>query len=168
MATFETYYIADKNTHKEERNPYYDFRNDVNAINKILVEFGLDENHSHIINGHVPVKVIKGESPVKADGKLIVNDGGMSEAYQKVTGIAGYTLIYNSYGLLLVAHQPFESKQKAIEEETDILSTHELLSLADSRKRIADTDTGEGLKRQIYELKMLLSAFYRGHIKERR
>ena len=168
MATFETYYIADKNTHKEERNPYYDFRNDVNAINKILVEFGLDENHSHIINGHVPVKVIKGESPVKADGKLIVIDGGMSEAYQKVTGIAGYTLIYNSYGLLLVAHQPFESKQKAIEEETDILSTHELLSLADSRKRIADTDTGEGLKRQIYELKMLLSAFYRGHIKERR
>jgi fructose-1,6-bisphosphatase-3 len=137
-------------------------------MNRILKEFDLDENNSHIINGHVPVKVIKGESPVKADGKLIVIDGGMSEAYQKVTGIAGYTLISNSYGLLLVAHQPFESKQKAIEEETDILSTHELLSLADSRKRIADTDNGESLKRQIFELKMLLSAFYRGFIKERR
>lgn len=168
MATFETYYIADKATHKEERNHYYDYRNDAEAMNRILKEFDMDENYSHIINGHVPVKVIKGESPVKADGKLIVIDGGMSEAYQKVTGIAGYTLIYNSHGLLLVAHQPFESKQKAIEEETDILSTHELLAKADKRQRIEDTDVGESLNRQIHELKLLLAAYYRGFIKEKR
>lgn len=168
MATFETYFVADKETHKEERNSYYNFRNDVDVMKKILREFDLDEDRSHIINGHVPVKVIKGESPVKADGKLIVIDGGMSEAYQKVTGIAGYTLIYNSYGLVLVAHQPFESKQKAIEEETDILSSHMLLAQAESRKLIADTDVGEEIKRQIFELKMLLYAFNRGFIKEKR
>jgi fructose-1,6-bisphosphatase-3 len=166
MTTFERYFIEDKKTHKEDRNPYYKFRDEQKYIQKILKEFGLDPIHGHVVNGHVPVKVRKGENPVKANGQLIVIDGGMSKAYQKVTGIAGYTLIYNSYGLVLVAHQPFESKRKAVESGQDIVSEAITLDKVIERKRVADTDIGAQLKQQIFDLKMLLAAYRMGIIKE--
>ena len=132
----------------------------------IFEEFGLDPKTSHIINGHVPVKIKKGESPIKANGKLLVIDGGFSKAYQSQTGIAGYTLIYNSYGLSLVSHEPFESTQKAIEEEKDILSTRVILETEVERMRVADTDIGKELKLQIEDLEKLLNAYRTGLIKE--
>lgn len=166
MATFERYFLADKETHHEQRNAYYEFRNDEQVMDKILQNFGLDHNTAHIINGHVPVKVKKGEKPVKANGKLIVIDGGMAEAYQKVTGIAGYTLIYNSYGLMLVAHQPFKSKQNSILNNDDVISSSTILEPGLERKKIKNTDIGNKLLQQITDLKLLLSGFYEGIIKE--
>jgi fructose-1,6-bisphosphatase-3 len=142
MATFERYYTTDKAIQEEKMNPYYDLRYGEETADKILQEFGLDPGTCHIINGHVPVKVSKGESPLKAGGKLLVIDGGFSKAYQKQTGIAGYTLIYNSYGLMLAAHEPFESTQKAIEEEADIHSQTQILEQTTSRKFVRDTDQG--------------------------
>ena len=133
---------------------------------RIFDEFGLNNECSHIINGHVPVKSKSGESPIKANGKLIVIDGGFSRAYQGTTGIAGYTLIYNSYGLLLVSHDPFESAQKAIEEEKDIHSTTMVLEKEVERKRVKNTDAGELMKTQIKDLEMLLDAYRLGFIKE--
>ena len=115
MASFERYFISDPLTHFEAMSPYYEFRDQESTARRILVEFGLGPENAHIINGHVPVKVNKGENPVKASGKLLVIDGGFSKAYQKKTGIAGYTLISNSYGLLLASHKPFVSTRKAIE-----------------------------------------------------
>lgn len=168
MTTFERYFINDAETHNETKNPYYKFRDDEKTCNKILEEFGLRSDISHIVNGHVPVKSKKGESPIKANGKLLVIDGGFSRAYQGQTGIAGYTLIYNSYGLLLVSHEPFESTQKAIEEETDILSTTVVLEQVVERKRVGDTDIGEELKSQIKDLEALLAAYRKGLIKEQR
>ncbi|MBU2554561.1 MAG: fructose-1,6-bisphosphatase [Bacteroidetes bacterium] len=169
MATFERYFVADKETHAENRNPYYKlaFENEEDC-NKILTEFGLNPSTAHIINGHVPVKVIKGESPIKANGKLFVIDGGMSIPYQSVTGVSGYTLIYNSYGLVLVEHQPFESKEKAIKEEKDIISNRVFVETNASRKRVRDTDNGVVLKEQVTDLKMLLAAFRKGLIKEKK
>lgn len=167
MTTFERYYIKDKEPHNEPRNPYYKFRENPEVITLILNEFGLDADKGHIINGHTPVKVVKGESPVKAGGRLLVIDGGMSVPYQKETGIAGYTLIYNSYSLVLVEHEPFESQQKAIEEERDIVSQRHILEQRHDRIRVADTDIGQELKQQIHELKMLLAAYRKGLIKER-
>jgi len=166
MTTFERYFINDKSTHKEERNPYYKHRDEQKIIRKILKEFNLNPIEGHIVNGHVPVKVKKGENPVKADGQLIVIDGGMSKAYQGVTGIAGYTLIYNSFGLVLVAHEPFESKRKAVESGQDIVSNAITLDKVKERKRVADTDIGAQLKQQIFDLKMLLAAYRKGIIKE--
>lgn len=166
MATFESYFIDDKTTHKEAKNPYYKFRDDVKMCEKILTEFGLDPDRAHIINGHVPVQVKDGESPIKADGKLLVIDGGLSKAYQKKTGIAGYTLISNSWGTQLVAHQPFTTTQQAVEEETDILSAKTVLEQAGERLRIADTDTGKEIKQQIDDLMLLLQAYKKGYIKE--
>ena len=166
MATFERYFIDEKETHKEGNNPYFGMRDDEKVCNNILREFGLDANISHIVNGHVPVKVVKGESPIKANGKLLVIDGGFAKAYQAETGIAGYTLIYNSYGLLLASHEPFESTQKAIEEEKDILTTTVVLEHTHTRKRVGDTDVGMELKRQIEELELLLYAYEKGLIKE--
>jgi fructose-1,6-bisphosphatase-3 len=168
MTTFERYFIKDEETHKETKNPYYKYRDDENACNRVMEEFGLNADTSHIINGHVPVKSKKGESPIKANGKLLVIDGGFSRAYQGQTGIAGYTLIYNSYGLLLVSHEPFESTQKAIEEETDILSSTVVLEKVVERKRVGDTDVGEELKCQIKDLEALLAAYRKGLIKEQR
>ena len=168
MATFERYFVKEKEIHKEISNPYFDFRDSEDACNNILKEFGLTNKKSHIINGHVPVAVRKGESPIKANGKLLVIDGGMAKAYQKITGIAGYTLIYNSYGLLLISHEPFESTQKAIEEENDILSSRVVLEKEISRIRVGDTDIGRDLKQQIHELKMLLAGYRKGMIKESR
>ncbi len=166
MATFERYFIDDKVTHMEEKNPYYRDREKIEWIDKILEDFGLDKDNSHLVNGHVPVKVVKGESPIKAGGKLLVIDGGFAKAYQKETGIAGYTLIYNSHGLNLVSHEPFESTQKAIIEEKDIVSTVMVLESVRSRRRVADTDTGYELKSQVDDLLQLVNAYRQGYIKE--
>ena len=166
MTTFERYFIDDKETHKEKKNYYFKLEDNEEMCRRIFEEFGLNPECSHIINGHVPVKSKSGESPIKANGKLIVIDGGFSRAYQGTTGIAGYTLIYNSYGLLLVSHDPFESAQKAIEEEKDIHSTIMVLEKEVERKRVKDTDAGELMKTQIKDLEMLLDAYRLGFIKE--
>lgn len=166
MTTFERYFIDDEDTHVEKKNPYFKYRDDEKVCNTIFEEFSLNPYTAHIINGHIPVRSKKGESPIKANGKLLVIDGGFSRAYQGQTGIAGYTLIYNSYGLLLASHEPFESTQKAIEEEKDILSTTVVLEQEVERKRVGDTDIGIELKQQIKDLEMLLEAYRKGLIKE--
>lgn len=166
MATFERYFIADKETHLEKKNCYYAFRDQEETAIKILEAFGLNPQTSHIINGHVPVKVKGGENPVKAGGKLIVIDGGFARAYQKETGIAGYTLVFNSYGLLLASHHPFESTQKAIDEELDIHSKGQVLETNYNRIRVKDTDLGKELQRQMDDLHALLKAYREGYIKE--
>ncbi|MBN2693132.1 fructose-1,6-bisphosphatase [bacterium] len=167
MATFERYFIEDKSLHKEEKNPYYLYRDSEESCTKILNEFGLDPKSSHIVNGHVPVKEKRGESPIKANRKLIVIDGGFSKAYQPETGIAGYTLIYNSFGLLLASHEPFESTQKAIEEEKDIHSTIILLEKVEHRTKVRDTDEGKEILTTIHDLKMLIKFYRNGILKER-
>jgi fructose-1,6-bisphosphatase-3 len=168
MATFERYFLKEKETHKEDRNPYFSYRDNTNVIQSILLEFGLNPKSGHIVNGHVPVKVRKGENPVKANGQLIVIDGGMSKAYQKVTGIAGYTLINNSYGIVLVAHHAFESQKIAIQEGKDMVSRSEYLVYSEVRKRVEDTDIGKDLMQEILDLKMLLASYHYGIIKERK
>ncbi|MCR6546221.1 fructose-1,6-bisphosphatase [Dehalobacterium formicoaceticum] len=167
MATLERYLVDDKKPHKENYTPYYLLVNEEKTAKMILEEFGLDPETGHIINGHVPVKVGKGENPIKANGKLLVIDGGFAKAYQKETGIAGYTLIYNSYGLLLASHEPFESVEKAVNDGIDIRSTVRVVEKVVDRKKISDTDIGSNLKKQIYYLEMLLSAFHKGVIKEK-
>lgn len=166
-ATFERYFLAEKELHKENKNPYYSKVDDEKICNKILENFGADIEEGHIINGHIPVKVKDGESPVRAKGKLIVIDGGFSKAYQPTTGIAGYTLTYNSNGLVLAVNEPFESKQKAIEEGSDIKSEIILQENVKMRKRVKDTDIGTRLCKEIDELKMLLSAYREGILKEK-
>ena len=150
MTTFERYFIADKATHKEPKNPYYRLLEQEEIVNKILREFGLEGEDSHIINGHVPVEAARGESPVKCNGKLLIIDGGFSKAYQPKTGIAGYTLIYNSYGLLLAAHEPFESVEKAVQDGNDIHSHMMLVQHVNLRKTVADTDVGKEIKENIF------------------
>lgn len=166
-ATFERYFLAEKELHKENKNPYYSKVDDEKICDKILENFGADIEEGHIINGHIPVKVKDGESPVRAKGKLIVIDGGFSKAYQPTTGIAGYTLTYNSNGLVLAVNEPFESKQKAIEEGSDIKSEIILQENVKMRKRVKDTDIGTRLCKEIDELKMLLSAYREGILKEK-
>lgn len=168
MTTFERYFIDDKTTHKEKKDAYYKYRNNETICNNILKEFNLNTSCSHIINGHIPVKTKEGESPIKAGGKLLVIDGGFCRAYQPETGIAGYTLIYNSYGLLLTSHEPFESISKAIKENKDILSSTIILEHVVNRQRVSDTDIGTELKKQIKDLEMLLIAYRKGLIKEKR
>ncbi|MGQ1786066.1 MULTISPECIES: fructose-1,6-bisphosphatase [unclassified Saccharicrinis] len=168
MATFERYLLDDKETQKEESNMYYKLRDDKDTSCRILSEFGLDPETAHIVNGHVPVKVTKGESPVKAGGKLFVIDGGMSKPYQKVTGIAGYTLIYDSYNLILAEHAPFESKRKAIEDEVDIVSTRNMIEHATHRIQVGDTDIGTHIREQIQNLNRLLDAYRTGVVKVKR
>ncbi|MBC2176366.1 fructose-1,6-bisphosphatase [Listeria booriae] len=165
MTTFERYFVADKETHVEQKNAYYRLRNEEETCRKILAEFDLDSS-GHIINGHTPVKEGKGESPIKANGKMLVIDGGFSPAYQKTTGLAGYTLLYNSFGLQLVSHQPFTSTEDAITQETDILSTRQVIETETERKLVRDTDIGKELLQQVDELKCLLSAYRQGLIKE--
>jgi len=167
MATFERYLIDDKTTHKEHYTPYFTLVNDEKTAMKILEEFGIDPTKGHIINGHVPVKTGKGESPIKANGKLLVIDGGFAKAYQSETGIAGYTLIYNSFGLQLVSHEPFESVEKSVIDGIDIRSTLSVVEKVVDRKLISDTDIGERIQQQIYYLEMLLSAYHKGVIKEK-
>ncbi|MFR3817987.1 MAG: fructose-1,6-bisphosphatase [Fusobacterium varium] len=165
MKTFERYFIEDKTTHTEKKNHYYTFYNEEATCDMILEEFDLNPKISHIVNGHVPVKVKKGESPIKANGKLYIIDGGFSRAYQPETGIAGYTLIYNSYGLKLVSHAPFESTEKAIKEGKDIISSSRIVNTSQNRIRVKDTDIGKELQNQINDLKKLLNAYRKGIIK---
>ncbi len=166
MTTFERYFIEDPETHKEKKDPYYRLSNEENVCDMILAEFGMDPEISHIINGHVPVKEKLGESPVKCNGKLLVIDGGFSKAYQGTTGIAGYTLIYSSYELRLVTHEPFESREKAIRDETDIHSTMTVVSKFNRRLLVADTDNGREIKKDIQDLEALLEAYRNGVMKE--
>lgn len=166
MATFERYLIADKSTHEEKKGNYYMLNDNPAVCDAILTEFGLPTEGSHIINGHVPVKIRKGEHPVKAGGKLLVIDGGFSKAYQTETGIAGYTLVYHSRGFQLVQHEPFESQQKAIEEGQDIISNTVLSEFKAHRLKVRDTDKGRQLARQVDDLMRLLACFRRGLIKE--
>ena len=166
MTTFERYFIAEKETHKENKNPYFTLREDEDVCNKIFKEFELDTNESHIINGHVPVESKNGESPIKANGRIIAIDGGFSRAYQEKTGIAGYTLIYNSQSLQLVSHEPFTSTEEAIVNESDILSTTMLVEHKLSRKTVKDTDAGKKLLDEVDDLKLLLTAYKKGIIKE--
>lgn len=166
MTTFERYMVADKSTMHETKNSYYDLRDSRDTVKMILSEFGLDpEGNTHIINGHVPVKVSEGESPVKAGGKLFVIDGGMSHPYRKVTGITGYTLIFDSYSLILVEHLAFESRQEAIESEADIISTRSMVDHATYRISVGDTDDGSKIKQSIGDLHRLLEAYQLGLIK---
>ncbi|MBM5696144.1 fructose-1,6-bisphosphatase [Listeria seeligeri] len=166
MTTFERYFIADKTTHTEEKNPYYKLRNEEVICQQILEEFGLDADCGHIINGHTPVKENKGESPIKADGKMLVIDGGFAKAYHKKQNLAGYTLLFNSYGLQLVSHQPFTTKEDAIKNETDILSTRQVIEMEINRKRVKDTDIGKQLNTQAEDLKKLLTAYRNGLLHE--
>lgn len=166
-ATFERYFLSDEEVRKEPKNPYYELVQQEEICNKILNEFGLDENTSHIINGHIPVKEKDGESPIKANGKLLVIDGGFAKSYRKETGRAGYTLTYNSYGLILAANEPFDSKMKAIREEQDIKYDIMVNAKVTDRKSVADTDVGKTLLKEIEGLKMLLDAYRSGKIKEK-
>lgn len=167
MTTFERYFIADKKTHEEPKNPYYRLLEKEEVVNRILEEFGLSGSEAHIINGHIPVEAKRGESPVKCNGKLLIIDGGFSRAYYSKTGIAGYTLIYNSYGLVLAAHEPFESVEKAVQDGSDIVSHTVLVEHVMKRKTVADTDIGKSLKESIRELEALLAAYRAGTIVEK-
>lgn len=167
MTTFERYFIEDKETHKETKNAYYSLLDREDILNKILDEFELDTKKSHIINGHVPVELKKGESPIKCDGKLLIIDGGFSKAYQSKTGIAGYTLVANSHGMRLVAHEPFESMEAAVLHESDIFSDSTVIEVAPVRIRVSDTDIGRELKDQIKQLELLLQAYRDGIIVEK-
>lgn len=167
MATFERYLIADKASHVEKKNKYYELLDDEATINKIMKEFGLDVRYSHIINGHVPVEQKNGETPIKCGGKLMIIDGGFSKAYQNKTGIAGYTLVYNSHGMRLVAHEPFESTEAAIQKETDIYSDSVIVETASFRLRVADTDTGYEIRESIAQLEELLRAYREGVLVEK-
>nr|WP_297170907.1 fructose-1,6-bisphosphatase [uncultured Agathobaculum sp.] len=166
IATFERRLIADKSTWVEPKNPYYSFYNDSKVCVRILREFGLEGEHCHIVNGHVPVKSKDGESPVKAGGRLIVIDGGFCRAYQPTTGIAGYTLVYDSWGIHITAHEPFPGRETAIRDNKDILSTSMAFDRSENRIRICETDAGQMLQQTIDDLKELLAAFRRGEIKE--
>lgn len=166
MTTFERIYIEDAETHVEVKDPYYRCIADPAAAEKILTEFGLTHEASHIINGHVPVRAVEGEDPVKAGGKLIVIDGGFCRAYHKKTGIAGYTLVYNSRGLTLRTHQPFESTEKAIRNDEDIESRSESVYTAPHRILVADTDAGLEKAELIGDLRQLIAAFQSGAIQE--
>ncbi len=167
MATFERYFIEDKAVHKEKKNPYYTLLENEKVANAILDEFGLNHEFCHIINGHVPVLQKKGESPIKCNGKVLVIDGGFSKAYQKQTGIAGYTLIFNSHGLILAAHEPFTTVEDAINNEIDIHSDSTMVERRPVRLTVADTDEGKRLMERIAELKELLAAYRSGLIIEK-
>ncbi len=167
MATFERYFINDKETHKEEKGYYFKLRDNEEVIDHILDAFGVTGENRHIINGHVPVRTIKGENPIKANGKLMVIDGGFSKAYHNETGIAGYTLVYHSRGFQLVQHEPFTSAEDAIQRGTDIKSTTQIVEMSNRRMLVADTDIGIELRKQIADLGELLFAYRHGFIKER-
>ena len=167
IKTFERTYLEDKTTWKEPRNAYYVFNREKRTAKMILHEFGLYSEQSHIINGHTPVNVKKGESPIRADGRLYVIDGGFCRAYQKATGIAGYTLISSSHGMMLKTHKPFESLKKALEENVDIHSDTEIVEMEEERIMVADTDEGVIIRERIKDLKELLSAYRSGLVRER-
>lgn len=167
MATFERYFLENEDVKIEEKNPYYQMNDQEEIADRILEEFGLSGERVHIINGHVPVHRMRGESPVKAGGKVIVIDGGFSKAYRRRTGIAGYTLIYNSYGLTLTAHEPFVSRETAIREEIDIVSKREAVEYMDKRILVGDTDDGKKMRERIKDIKLLIEAYQSGEIAEK-
>lgn len=167
MATFERYFLEDKNMHHESKNAYYHLLDKPETAEKILKEFGLEGEWVHIINGHVPVERVAGESPVKCNGRLIQIDGGFSKTYRRKTGIAGYTLTYNSYGLTLSAHDPFDFSDRAIKDELDIISHQEAVEYRDKRILVGDTDSGKRMMIRIEELKELIQAYQSGKISER-
>jgi len=168
MATFERYFLQDKDTYKEEKGYYFQLRNEQEVCDRILDAFGVEGPNRHIINGHVPVHVAKGENPIKAGGRLMVIDGGFSEAYHQETGIAGYTLVYHSRGFQLVQHEPFTSAADAIQQCTDIKSTTQIVEMSAHRMLVADTDKGRELREQVKDLKNLLYAYRHGILKEKR
>ena len=168
MATFERYFLKDEETFKEEKGNYFKLRDSEEICDRILDAFEVKGKNRHIINGHVPVHASKGENPIKAGGKLMVIDGGFSEAYHNETGIAGYTLVYHSRGFQLVQHEPFKSSRDAIVKETDIKSTIQIVEMSAHRMLVADTDKGEELRAQITDLKELLYAYRHGIITEKR
>ena len=168
MATFERYFLTDKTTYKEEKGNYFLLRDNEEICDRILDAFGVKGQNRHIINGHVPVHASKGENPIKANGKLMVIDGGFSEAYHSETGIAGYTLVYHSRGFQLVQHEPFTNAQDAIQRGLDIKSTTQLVELSAHRMLVADTDKGEELRAQVEDLRQLLYAYRHGILKERK
>ena len=165
-ATFERYFIIEPEAHEENKNAYFTLSEDEKICNKILKEFGLEGKNAHIINGHIPVKEKDGESPIRANGKLLVIDGGFAKSYRGKTGRAGYTLTYNSYGLILSANEPFDSKAEAIKEEKDINYDIMVNAMETERKRVADADIGNELQEEIDDLKLLLAAYKEGRIKE--
>jgi hypothetical protein len=167
MATFERYFIKEKETHEEEKGNYFKLRDDEKVCESIMDAFGVKGENRHIINGHVPVRVGKGENPIKANGRLMVIDGGFSQAYHKETGIAGYTLVYHSRGFQLVQHEPFTSTEDAILRGTDIKSTTQIVEMSSHRMLVADTDKGIELNEQIADLQELLYAYRHGYIKEK-
>ena len=166
MTTFERYFIKEKETHHEEKGFYFKFREREDIADMIMEGFGVNSTTGHIINGHVPVHVNKGEKPIKANGKLMVIDGGFSEAYHKETGIAGYTLIYHSRGFELVQHEPFASEEDAINRGIDIVGTTQIVELNQRRLKVADMDKGTELKLQIEALEELLYAYRHGFLNE--
>ena len=166
MTTYERYFIEDKDSHKENKNPYYSLREEEDILKKVFDEFELDFESGHIINGHVPVKSKNGESPVKAGGRILAIDGGFSRAYQGKTGIAGYTLIYNSQMMQLVSHEPFSSAEDCILHENDILSTSIIVEKRDQRMFVRDTYDGKKILQEINDLNLLLMAYKKGLIKE--
>jgi fructose-1,6-bisphosphatase-3 len=167
MATFERYLLQDKEVQKEPKGWYYMLRDNAAVCDYILDEFGVIGNHRHIINGHVPVRVGKGEKPIRAEGKMMVIDGGFSRVYHNRTGIAGYTLVYHSRGFQLVQHAPFTSTEEAITNGTDIQSTTKIIESVGERERVKDTDIGRGIMVKITDLERLLYAYRKGIIKER-
>ena len=167
MTTFERYFLTDPSLHHEEKGNYYKLREKPEICDSILDAFGVKGNNRHIINGHVPVHASQGENPIKADGRLMVIDGGFAKAYHNTTGIAGYTLVYHSRGFLLIQHEPFTSTRQAIINETDIKSSTQIEVMTGKRVRVRDTDKGEILQRQIKELRELLYAYQHGIIKEK-
>lgn len=167
MATFERYLLDDKEVQKEPKGWYYILRDNPDICDKILDEFGVKGEHRHIINGHVPVRVFKGETPIKANGRLMVIDGGFSKVYHNRTGIAGYTLVYHSKGFQLVQHTPFDSTEEAIRNGSDIESTTQIVEMMGRRERVSDTDMGRGIQLKISDLEKLLYAYRKGVIKER-
>lgn len=167
MATFERYFIEDKETYHEEKGHYYELRNSEDICNMILDEFDVKGDDRHIINGHVPVRLNKGETPIRANGRLMVIDGGFAKAYHATTGMAGYTLVFHSRGFQLVKHEPFTSAEEAVRNGTDIVSSTEIVELSQHRMRVRDTDKGRELKSQIEELTELLYAYRHGMVKER-
>ena len=168
MATFERYFLTDRETYHEEKGNYFKLRDSAEVCDRILDAFDVQGDARHIINGHVPVHAGSGENPIKAGGRLMVIDGGFSEAYHKETGIAGYTLVYHSRGFQLVQHEPFTSAQDAILRGTDIKSTTQIVEMSTHRMLVADTDKGTELRAQISDLKDLLYAYRHGIIKEKR
>ena len=162
MATFESYFVKDKKMTKEPKSPYYKYCEDEKFCEKVLKEFGLEGDDAHILNGHVPVRAKDGESPIKANGKLLVIDGGLAKSFREKTGNAGYILTYNSNGLLLSQNKPFESVEKAIVEEKDIISEIIVKETDVVRKRVGDTDIGTKLKGEIKDLQELIKAYKNG------